>query len=292
MVELGRVGVWSGELRDHQDTRLVSDAAAELEQIGYGAIFIPGRAGGDVLERSELLLAATNATPVAPGILNVWMHDPSDVAKARAEIEQNHPGRFWLGLGISHAPLVDRKEPGLYRKPLTKMRQYLDELDNADPPVPPEACFLAALGPKMLELARDRTSGAHPYFVPVEHTSYAREIIGPDRLLATEQAVLLETDPSRAREHARTHVSRYLQLPNYTNNLLRHGLTEEDIAGAGSDRLVDAIVAWGDEAAIAERVKAHLDAGADHVCIQVVGLPDKEPPREQWRRLAPALTAL
>jgi probable F420-dependent oxidoreductase len=128
--------------------------------------------------------------------------------------------------------------------------------------------------------------------VPVEHTTYAREIVGPEFLLATEQAVLLETDPSRARELARTHVSRYLQLPNYTNNLLRHGLTEEDIEGDGSDRLVDAIVAWGDEAAIAERVKAHLDAGADHVCIQVVGLPDREPPRDHWRRLAPALTAL
>jgi probable F420-dependent oxidoreductase len=292
MVELGRVGVWSGELRDHADTALVCDAAAKLEQLGYGAIFIPGRAGGDVLERSELLLAATNRVPVAPGILNVWMHDPADVAKARAQIEQKHPGRFWLGLGISHAPLVDRKEPGLYRKPLTKMRQYLDELDSAEPPVPPETRFLAALGPRMLELARDRSSGAHPYFVPVEHTSYAREIIGPDRLLATEQAVVLETDPSRARELARAHLSRYLELPNYTNNLLRQGFSEEDIAGEGSDRLVDAIVAWGDEQAIAKRVNAQLDAGADHVCIQLVGLPDNEPPREPWRRLAPALTVL
>jgi probable F420-dependent oxidoreductase len=292
MVRLGRVGVWSGELRDHPDTALVSDAAAELEQLGYSAIFIPGRAGGDVLERSELLLEATGQAVVAPGILNVWMHDPADVARARAEIEDAHPGRFWLGLGISHAPLVDRREPGLYRKPLTKMRQYLDELDSAEPPVPPEARFLAALGPKMLELARDRSSGAHPYFVPVEHTSYAREIIAPDRLLATEQAVLLETDASRARELARAHMSRYLELPNYTNNLLRHGFGDEDIAGEGSDRLVDAIVAWGDEQAIAERVNAHLDAGADHVCIQLVGLPDQEPPRKQWRRLAPALTVL
>jgi probable F420-dependent oxidoreductase len=292
MVRLGRVGVWSGELRDHPDTALVSDASAELEQLGYSAIFIPGRAGGDVLERSELLLEATGQAVVAPGILNVWMHDPADVARARAEIEDAHPGRFWLGLGISHAPLVDRREPGLYRKPLTKMRQYLDELDSAEPPVPPEARFLAALGPKMLELARDRSSGAHPYFVPVEHTSYAREIIAPDRLLATEQAVLLETDASRARELARAHMSRYLELPNYTNNLLRHGFGDEDIAGEGSDRLVDAIVAWGDEQAIAERVNAHLDAGADHVCIQLVGLPDQEPPRKQWRRLAPALTVL
>jgi probable F420-dependent oxidoreductase len=291
-MELGRVGIWSGELRDQADTGLVSDAAAELEQLGYGAQFIPGRAGGDVLERSELLLQATDHVTVAPGILNVWMHEPAEVAGAYRRLDDEHPGRFWLGLGISHAPLVDRKEPGLYRKPLTKMRQYLDELDNATPQVPPEGRFLAALGPKMLELSRDRSSGAHPYFVPVKHTSYARGIVGPDRLLATEQAVLLETDPSRARELARTHVSRYLRLPNYTNNLLRHGFTEADIAGDGSDRLVDAIVAWGDEHAIAGRVKAHLDAGADHVCIQVVGLPDAQPPREHWRRLAPALTEL
>jgi probable F420-dependent oxidoreductase len=291
MAQLGRVGVWSGELRQHPDTGLVSDAAAELEQLGYSAIFPPGRSGGDVLERSELLLEATDAITVAPGILNVWMHDPADVAKARAKIEHRHPGRFWLGLGISHAPLINRTEPGLYRKPLTKMRQYIDELDTADPPVPPEARFLAALGPKMLELARDRSSGAHPYLVPVEHTSYAREIIGPDRLLATEQAVLLETDPGRARELARVHLRRYFPLPNYTSNFLRHGFTEDDIAGDGSDRLVDGIVAWGDEQAIADRVNAHLEAGADHVCIQVVGLPDAEPPREQWRRLAPALTA-
>jgi probable F420-dependent oxidoreductase len=290
-MQLGRVGIWSGELRDHPDTGLVREAAGELEQLGYSALFIPGRAGGDVLERSALLLDATDEVVVAPGILNVWMHEPADVARAYRRLDDEHPRRFWLGLGISHAPLVDRKEPGLYRKPLTKMGQYLDELDNADPPVPPEGLFLAALGPKMLALSRARTAGAHPYFVPVEHTSYAREIIGPDRLLAPEQAVLLETDPERARERARTHVSRYLQLPNYTNNLLRHGISEEDLRDGGSDRLVDAIVAWGDEQAIAERVNAHLDAGADHVCIQVVGLPDAEPPREEWRRLAPALTA-
>jgi probable F420-dependent oxidoreductase len=141
----------------------------------------------------------------------------------------------------------------------------------------------------MLELSKDRSAGAHPYFVPVEHTAYAREILGPDALLAPEQAVVLETDPDKAREAARTHVPRYLQLPNYTNNLLRHGFTEADIEGSGSDRLVDAIVAWGDEQAIADRVRAHHDAGADHVCIQVVGVEPGALPRDQWRRLAGAL---
>jgi probable F420-dependent oxidoreductase len=172
------------------------------------------------------------------------------------------------------------------------MREYLDQLDAAEPPVPPDARFLAALGPKMLELARDRSSGAHPYFVPVGHTAYARAILGPDRLLAPEQAVLLETDAKRARELARLHVSRYLELPNYTNNLLRHGFAGADLADGGSDRLVDAIVAWGDEQDIAARVGAHLNAGADHVCIQVVGVQGGELPREQWRRLAPALLSV
>jgi probable F420-dependent oxidoreductase len=288
-MKLGRVGVWSRELRRYADLGEVADAAAELEELGYSAIFIPGGAGGDILERSGDLLGATRSVLVAPGILNVWMHEPAEVAASRARLEDEHPGRFQLGLGISHAPAVNADEPGRYRKPLSKMRSYLDELDAASPPVPLERRFLAALGPKMLELSRDRSAGAHPYFVPVEHTAHAREILGPDALLAPEQAVLLETDAARARERARGHVGRYLQLPNYTNNLLRHGLAEDDLGDGGSDRLVDAIVAWGDEAAIAERVRAHHDAGADHVCIQVIGVEGGAPPREAWRRLAPAL---
>lgn len=267
----------------------MAEAAAEVEELGFGAIFIPGGAGGNILERSEHLLGATRSVPVAPGILNVWMHDPAEVASARARLEDEHPGRFQLGLGISHAPAVNAGEPGRYRKPLSKMRSYLDELDAASPPVPPERRFLAALGPKMLELSRDRSAGAHPYFVPVDHTAYARETLGPNALLAPEQAVLLETDSARARERARDHVARYLGLPNYTNNLLRHGFAEEDLRDGGSDRLVDAIVAWGGEAAIAERVRAHHEAGADHVCIQVLGVEGGAPPREAWRRLAPAL---
>jgi probable F420-dependent oxidoreductase len=288
-MDLGRVGIWSGELRRHGDLGEVADAAAELEQLGYSAIFIPGGAGGDIMERSEHLLGATERVPLAPGILNVWMHDPDEVAGYRARLDESYPGRFQLGLGISHAPAVNKDEPGRYRKPLTKMRAYLDELDAASPPVPAERRFLAALGPKMLELARDRSAGAHPYFVPVEHTAYSREMLGPEALLAPEQAVLLESDPARARELARGHTERYLALPNYTNNLLRHGFTEDDLRDGGSDRLTDAIVAWGDESAIADRVRAHHEAGADHVCIQVVGVEPGTGPREAWRRLAPAL---
>jgi probable F420-dependent oxidoreductase len=288
-MDLGRVGIWSGELRRHEDTGAIAAAAAELEELGYSALWIPGSAGGDVLGAADRLLAATRSVPVATGILNVWMHDPQEVAVEHARLQAAHDGRFLLGLGISHAPLVDAGDPGRYRRPLTKMRSYLDELDAASPPVPVAERILAALGPRMLELARDRSAGAHPYFVPVEHTRAAREALGDGPLLAPEQAVVLETDATRARERARTHVARYLELPNYTNNLLRYGFEEDDIRGAGSDRLVDAIVAWGDEAAIAERVRAHLEAGADHVCIQVVGVEPGELPLAPWRRLAAAL---
>jgi probable F420-dependent oxidoreductase len=290
-MDFGRVGVWSRELRRNEDLGEVADAAAELEQLGYSAIFIPGGGGGDVLERCEHLLASTSGMPVAPGILNVWMHDPEEVGAYSARLEDSYPGRFELGLGISHAPAVNVDEPGRYRKPLSKMRSYLDELDAAARPVPAERRFLAALGPKMLELSRDRSAGSHPYFAPVEHTSYAREILGAGALLAPEQAVVLETDPTRARAAARAHMELYLTLPNYTNNLLRVGFGEVDLGDGGSDRLVDAIVAWGDEDAIASRVRAHHEAGADHVCIQVVGVEGGAPPRAAWRRLAPALTA-
>jgi probable F420-dependent oxidoreductase len=280
---LGPVGVWCRDLHYHHDRGAIADAAAELEQLGYGALFLPD-AGDDVLGAVEHVLAATREVAVLTGILNVWTHDAQEVAERRAGIEERHPGRFTLGLGASHRALVGES----YGRPLSTMRDYLDRLDAATPPVPPEARMLAALGPKMLELARDRSWGAHPYFVPPEHTAHARELLGPDRLLAPEQAVLLETDPARARERGRAHVGPYLGLPNYVANLERLGFSAADQADGGSDRLVDAIVAWGDEAAIAARVQEHLDAGADHVCIQVVD--EGELPRAAWRRLAPALT--
>jgi probable F420-dependent oxidoreductase len=289
-MRIGGVGVWSGELRRHEDEAAAGAAAAELEALGYSALWFPGGQGGPVLEAADRLLRATERVPVATGILNVWMHDPAEVARDRARLAEAHPDRFLLGIGIGHRSAVDAKfDPGTYRKPLSTMRAYLDALDAGPPPVPPGERVLAALGPKMLELARDRSAGAHPYFVGVEHTRVARETLGPGPLLAPEQAVVLETDPGRAREIARTHTERYLKLPNYTGNLLRHGLTERDIEGRGSDALVDTVVAWGDGDAIRARIEEHFAAGADHVCVQVItGRPD-ELPLAQWRELAAAL---
>jgi probable F420-dependent oxidoreductase len=286
MAELRGVGLWSPGFRDG-DPGEVREAAFELEALGYSALWMPGGAGGPILERAELLVDATVAIGVATGILNIWAHTAQEAATAHAGIELKAQGRFLLGLGVSHAPMVDREQPGRYRKPLSKMRAYLDELDAQPAPVPPSERVLAALGPKMLDLARERAAGAHPYFVPVAHTRFARERLGPGPLLAPEQAVVLETDHVRARAAAREHVSRYLRLPNYTNNLLRHGLSAEDLADGGSDRLLDAIVVMGDVDAVAERVRAHREAGADHVCLQVLG--GGALPRDGWRRLAEGL---
>jgi probable F420-dependent oxidoreductase len=286
---LSGVGVWSGGLRRHPDPGEIAAAAMELEELGYTALFIPGGVGGDdVFTAIDGLLAATISIPVITGILGVWQFDAAKVASVWARVESQHPGRFHVGLGVSHASLVDRDEPGLYRKPFSKMVEYLDQLDASEPGIPPQRRLIAALGPRMLDLARERTAGSHPYFVPLEHTHFARERLGPGRLLAVEQAVVLETDPVVARELARGHMAVYLGLPNYVNNLLRHGFDESDLDGGGSDRLVDAIVAWGDEAAIAERIASHRAAGADHVCIQLVGPQPQGLPLSEWRRLAPA----
>jgi probable F420-dependent oxidoreductase len=226
------------------------------------------------------------------------MHTPEETAAGHAEVTGAFPGRFLLGIGISHGPLLEMLgQADRYQKPLATTRAFLDDLDAATPPVPVAERALAALGPKMLELARDRTAGAHPYLVVPEHTRTAREILGPDALLAPEQAVFLGTDAAAARAAARNHLQIYLNLPNYTNNWMRWGFTADDLLDGGSDRLCDAMVAWGDEETIARRVREHHDAGADHVCIQVVTAPDAGPdagatmPLDAWRALAPALTS-
>jgi probable F420-dependent oxidoreductase len=283
-MNLGRVGVWSRGLRDALEAGSGegAEAAAELEDLGYGALFLPGGAGGRLLDAVEAGCVATSSVSIVTGILNLWSHEPAEVNERFAAIDAEHPGRFQLGIGISHAPMIGDR----YEKPLAKTRSYLDSLD-----VPGDRTLIAALGPKMLELARDRTAGTHPYFVPVEHTRYARSVVGDDRVVAPELSVVLESDPDRARSEARAFMELYLALPNYTNNLLRHGFDESDLQDGGSDRLVDAIVAWGDEEAIAARVREHLDAGADHVCIQVVGGDRATLRLDEWRRLAPALTS-
>jgi probable F420-dependent oxidoreductase len=286
-MHLGSIGIWSGVLR-RGDEAEAADAAAELEALGFGALWIPGGAGGDVLGDARRLMDATERVVVATGILNVWMYDAADVAAGHVALTAAHPGRFLLGLGVSHAPAVERSNQR-YTRPYSKMVDYLDQLDAATPPVPRDGMVLAALGPRMLGLSAERTGGAHPYLVPPEHTAIAREALGTGPLLAPEQMVVLDSDPASARQTARQNIARYLELPNYTNNLRALGFTDEDLAPPGSDRLVDAIVAWGDPAAIADRVRAHHDAGADHVCVQVL-LPDPAAfPRAEWRAIAPAL---
>jgi probable F420-dependent oxidoreductase len=285
-MHLGRTGIWSAEMR-YGDPGRIGEAAAEVDELGYGAVWIPD-VGGDVLAAVELLLGAAPRIGVATGILNIWMQEAAEVARRRAGWDADRQRRFTLGLGVSHAPLIDSGQPGRYTKPYSRMVDYLDALDGAEVPFPTDARVLAALGPRMLGLARERAAGAHPYFVPPEHVAGAREVLGPEATIAVELAVVLDEDPTSARETAHRHTSRYVRLPNYTNNLRTFGFGDDDFAGAGSDRLVDAIVAWGDLDAIVGRVALMREAGADHVCIQVIR-PDGELPLAEWRTLAPAL---
>ena len=281
-------GIWSGALR-YGDADASAAAATELEELGYTALWIPD-IGGDVFSAVENLLAATTTAIVATGILNLWMHEAAETAAKHAAFTAEHGDRFLVGIGVSHAPLIDMAEAGRYTKPLTRMAEYLDGLDAASIPLPTDRRVLAALGPRMLELARTRAHGSHPYLVTPDHTAVAREALGAGALVAPEQAVVLETEPGRARAIARTHLAGYLGLPNYANNWKRFGFTDADTADGGSDRLVDALVAWGDEGTIAARVQLHRDAGADHVCIQVLGDDGLDYRLDDCRRLAPALT--
>jgi probable F420-dependent oxidoreductase len=283
-MDLGRVGIWSIGLRAEEPvaTGAAAEAAAELEELGFGAIWLGASPGVD---HAAPLLNATTRIVVATGILSIWEHDPAGVAAQHDTVTAEHPGRFLLGLGVSHAVLVRER----YHRPLTAMRAFLDGLDAAPTPVPREQRALAALGPRMLETSRDRAAGAHPYLVTPEHTRRAREILGPDRLLAPEVKVIIDDDPERARSVARRHVGRYLELPNYSGSLRRLGYTEADLGDGGSDELVRALVAWGDADTIRDRVAAHHDAGADHVCVQIITDDRAELPRRQWRELAAIL---
>jgi probable F420-dependent oxidoreductase len=287
MNKLTGTGVWSGGLR-YGDAAEVADAATELDELGYSALWIPD-IGGDVFDAVERLMVATSTAIVATGILNLWMHSAQDTADSHARLTAAHRDRFLVGIGVSHAPLIDAGEAGRYRKPLAAMATFLDQLDAAPTPLAPSVRVLAALGPRMLELARTRSGGAHPYNVTPEHTALARQALGPAGQLLPEQAVALTTDADQARKLGRDHLSHYFALPNYTNNLRRLGFDEADFADGGSDRIVDAIVAWGDLDAISARVGEHRDAGADHVCIQVLS-DEGMLPRQVWRELAPALT--
>jgi probable F420-dependent oxidoreductase len=281
------VSVWQPYFLGPGDGNSVVEAAAELEELGYHRIwFSAGFQNGGVPSRFRELLDGTKRIGVAPGILSIWHSDPAEVAVFVADTERAHPGRFLLGLGTSHAVLVDNTG-GQYRKPYSKMVAYLDALDAAG--VAPEQRALAALGPRMLELSRDRSRGAHPYFVPVEHTAEARAVLGSGALLAPEVAVVFEADADAARAVAREYTTGYLTLPNYTDNLRRLGWTDADLAGGGSDRLVDALIPWGTPEQVAAGIEKHYRAGADEVTIQVLGVDSQTFPAEAFRALAAAL---
>ena len=278
------MGVWSRELRYCDPEESVA-AAVELEQLGFDALWVPD-VGGPVFEAVERLLAATSRVTVATGILNVWMHEAAEVAAVQAELEEQYPGRFLLGLGISHAPIVDAQSPGRYARPLSVMRGYLEALDAARPTSPPLPRVLAALAPKMLALARERADGIHPYLVPVEHTARAREALGPSPLIAQELTVIVEPDPLKALRLARADLEVYLGLPNYTNSWRRLGYGDDDFAAGGSDRLVDALYAYGTVEEISARIAEYRSSGADHVCLRVVTAGPERLPLPEWRKLA------
>ncbi len=270
-IELGRIGIWQHE------SVFTPEIARELEELGYGAIWLGGSPDGDLVKAEELL-DATKTIKVATGIVNIWKDDAATVAESYKRIEAKHPGRFLLGIGAGH-----REHTAEFKKPYTALVEYLDALDAAGVPV--EGRVLAALGPKVIKLAGDRTAGAHPYLMTPEHTRQAREILGEGPLLAPEQKIVLEADPAKAREIGRPSVKFYLGLVNYTNSLRKLGFTDEDLAGEGSDKLIDALAVHGDAETVARGVTAHIEAGADHVNIQVLN----SDPLPVYRALAAVL---
>jgi probable F420-dependent oxidoreductase len=289
--DLGRIGVWTHQL-DALPAAHAREVAGGLEALGYGTIWLPEAINRDAIVHSALLLDATSRIVCATGIVPLYARDAMTCNAAWKTMEEAFPGRFVLGIGVSHKPMVEGMRKTNYGPPVATMRQYLDDMDGAPyfaaPPTTPPRRVLAALGPKMLAVSAERADGAHPYHATPEHTRVARDILGPDKLLAAEQSVLLDADADTARVAARASLAVYMGLPNYLNNWKRLGFTDDDFANGGSDRFVDAIVAWGDEDAVKGRVQAHLDAGADHVCIQVISTSPGAP-LEEWQRLADAL---
>jgi probable F420-dependent oxidoreductase len=276
-MDLGRIGVWTS-YRPFGVER-AAEAAKLVEQLGYGAWWV---GGSPHVPDIRPILDATTRLVGATGILNVWSNEPRETAAADAALRADFPGRVMLGIGIGHPEATSD-----YRRPLTAMRAFLDGLDASPSPPPVDERCLAALSPRMLDLARERTAGTHSYFVPVEHTRSARERLGAGALVAPEVACVVDTDPVRSKAVARDYAKLYLGLRNYTRNLLGWGFTEADLAGGGSDRLIDAVVPQGSAGQIAEVVRAHLDAGANHVCLQPLG--QEGIPRESWTALAKAL---
>lgn len=293
-MDIGRVGVAQTEFVTGP-TQTVHHAGRELEELGYGALWYPETlTARECFAAGALLLAATERIPVGTGIANVWARDAMTMACGARTLAEAFPGRFLLGLGISHAEQVGPHGFD-YTKPISTMRAYLDRMERlayiGPEPAEPARVLLAALRPRMLELARERAVGAYPYFVPVEHTRRAREVLGEGKLLATKMTVILDTRAAEARRLARSFTPFYLEKGNYNRALAWLGYGEAEMVDGGSDRLVDDVIAWGDVDAIAARVRAHLDAGADHVCVHVL-TESNELPSDELRELAPALVAL
>jgi probable F420-dependent oxidoreductase len=273
-MQLSKHGVWTTYHAIGEEN--AGEAARLVESLGYGTFWL---GGSPRLSEVRPLLEATERLTIATGIVNVWLNEPTALAAEYAELVAQFPGRLLVGVGVGHPEATSD-----YTKPLTAMRAFLDGLDAARPPVPPDARCLAALGPKMLELSAERTLGAIPYFTSVEHTRFARERLGTSALLAPELACVLDADPERGRATARKYAKLYLGLRNYTSNLLRFGFTEQDIADGGSDALIDAVIPSGSAEAIGSVVDQHLRAGADHVCVQPIGA--RGVPRADWAALA------
>ncbi|MDA3038475.1 MAG: TIGR03620 family F420-dependent LLM class oxidoreductase [Actinomycetota bacterium] len=290
-IDIGTYGIWTALLDLHPNTR-GTEVVAELDAMGWGALWRPESSGRDPLVSAAVWLGACDRMAIATGIAQTYARHPLTMNAGARTLCEAFPGRFLLGLGVSHAPMVEGVRGLDYSHPLRDMSEYLDAMDTAPftalGPAERPPRILAALGPKMLALSAAKADGAHPYFAPPEHTAIAREAIGPDAFLAPEQMVLLETDAERARRVARANMARYLTLPNYTNNLKRLGFTDTDISEV-SDKLVDAIVLWGDLDHIVAGINAHLDAGANHVCVQALVEDANDLPLDDWRRLADAL---
>ena len=298
MIELGRVGIWTRQL-DAQSGASAQAAVAELEGLGYPALWIPEAIEREVISHATLLLAGSSRLRIVTGIANVHVRVARAAGLAQLLLAERFPDRFLLGLGVSHPFTVERVIGKDYGSPLRVIREYLDALDatlgaphEAPAPLHPTERVIAALGPKMLDLAARRSRGAHTYLAPVEHTAWARGVLGEVPLLAPAVKVVLEQDPDRARSIGRWAIAPVNRLPAYRDNLLRLGYGEDDLGAEPSDRIVDALVAWGDIDAIVRRVTEHIDAGADHVCVEVLTGDDITLPWREWRELAPALVAL
>lgn len=290
---IGKVGVWSPHLQ-WQPARRAQELVRLLEELGYGAVWVGEATGKESIANASVLLAGSDRIVVATGIASIWARDPIAMANAGRTLNEAYPGRFLMGLGVSH-PLLTEPRGRAYRTPLEHMRWYLETMDGAPwagPPAEPAPRVVAALGPKMLEMARDRTEGAHPYFVPVEHTAKARAVLGEGPLLAPEQAVVLDADPAMSRERSRPYLRTYLRLDNYRANLRRLGWEDQHLTDAGSDQLVDALVAGGGVEGAVDRVRAHLEAGADHVAVRVLTEDPKAFPERELEGLAAAVRDL